>query len=174
MQSNGQGDWISLAEAAKYLECSVDTVRRRLKRGAIEGRKLHTQTGYRWEVRLGALPKHAQLSKQDAAQADAQADPGALVEDQTRRQLEMLRDTLVMPLIHQNQQLHREVGELRERAGRLEAERDAAMRERDELRMHLDARESPEARENPSQDSHAGYVYREPEAPRRPWWRFWG
>ena len=42
--------WYTLAEAAPVLGVSVDTVRRRLKWGQIEGRQVQTQHGPTWEV----------------------------------------------------------------------------------------------------------------------------
>jgi excisionase family DNA binding protein len=47
--------WYTLAEAAPVLGVSVDTVRRRLKRGEIEARQVHTQHGPTWEVCLALL-----------------------------------------------------------------------------------------------------------------------
>ena len=45
--------WYTIAEAAPVLGVSVDTVRRRLKRGELEARQVHTQHGPTWEVCLG-------------------------------------------------------------------------------------------------------------------------
>ena len=60
------------------------------------------------------------------------------------------------------------IGQLRERAGRLQAERD-------ELRKRLEVLSAsqvvPESQDEPQQ--YQGYVYRVPEPSRRPWWRFW-
>jgi hypothetical protein len=174
MQTNGPGEWRSLAEAADLLGCSIDTVRRRLKRGDLESRKLHTRTGYRWEIRLGSPPGHAQVGKKAAAQATAQVDTTALVEDQTRRQLEVLRDTLVLPLIDQNRALHDEVGSVREALGRERERREQLERERDELQARLEALEASETHETRSPASQgAGYVYREPEPAKKPWWKLW-
>jgi len=50
-----QGRWFTIAEAAPLLGVSVDTVRRRLKRGEIEARQVHTQHGPTWEVCLGTV-----------------------------------------------------------------------------------------------------------------------
>jgi hypothetical protein len=169
MQGDEHGAWVSLSEAAELLECSVDTVRRRLKRGDLEGRKLHAQSGYRWQVRLGSLTRHTQVGKSAAAQADT-----SLVADQTQRQLEVLRDTLVMPLIHQNHELHREVGAVREELGRERERREQLEREREyPPGASRGARSHREARNAITGTTHAGYVYREPELGQRPWWKFW-
>ena len=59
------------------------------------------------------------------------------------------------------------IGQLRERAGRLQAERD-------ELRARLEALSATQVVPEPQDEpQHQGYVYRVPEPSRRPWWRFW-
>jgi hypothetical protein len=78
-----------------------------------------------------------------------------------------------MPLIHQDHELHREVGAVREELGRERERREQLERERDTLQARLEAREATERHETPSQGPHAGYVYREPELGQRPWWKFW-
>jgi hypothetical protein len=45
--------WLTLAEAARALGVSVDTMRRRLKRGEVEHRQASTRYGRTWQVRLG-------------------------------------------------------------------------------------------------------------------------
>ena len=58
---------VSIKEAAEHLGVSVDTVRRRLKAGELEGRQEpHGKSGYRWLVHLP-----------DAAKADAPGMPPA-------------------------------------------------------------------------------------------------
>ena len=47
--------WYTIAEAAPILGVSVDTVRRRVKRGQLEARQVRTQHGPTWEVCLGTL-----------------------------------------------------------------------------------------------------------------------
>lgn len=110
----GTDEWVGLVEAAARLGMSVDTVRRRVKRGELDGRKLHTQQGFKWQVRLGTPPTQPM---QDAGPAE-QAEPRAIVSDQARQQLEAIRDEWLLPLVREN-------GDLRERIGHLEAERDA-------------------------------------------------
>jgi hypothetical protein len=64
--------WYTLMEAAPVLGVSVDTVRRRLKRGELESRQVHTQHGPTWEVCLGI----ASTESQGAAQASANGAQG--------------------------------------------------------------------------------------------------
>lgn len=59
--------WYTLAEAAPVLGVSVDTVRRRLKKGELEGRQVHTQHGPTWEVCLGSVKHDHQKGAEDAA-----------------------------------------------------------------------------------------------------------
>jgi hypothetical protein len=49
-QEAASGEWLPLVEAAPRLGCSADTVRRRLKRGALQGRQVPMQGGHRWEI----------------------------------------------------------------------------------------------------------------------------
>ena len=57
MQDAEHGDgWVTLAEAAGLLGVSVDTVYRRLRKGALEARQVPTQHGPAWMVRLGETP----------------------------------------------------------------------------------------------------------------------
>jgi DNA-binding Lrp family transcriptional regulator len=95
MQSQGEivvtsqegGRWVSLQEAASRLRLSTDTVRRRVKQGALESRKVPTRYGPAWQVRLDGLP--APLPDRDLAGAPAVAELVRLVEDLQDRLLRM-------------------------------------------------------------------------------------
>jgi hypothetical protein len=50
-----ESGWLTLAEAGISLGCSVDTLRRRLKRGELEARQIPTRHGPAWQVRLGDM-----------------------------------------------------------------------------------------------------------------------
>src|SRR5215204_7388230 len=54
------GEWIPLQEAAERLNINIDTVRRRLKKGELQGRQQPTLRGYRWEVYLDSAYAPAQ------------------------------------------------------------------------------------------------------------------
>jgi excisionase family DNA binding protein len=92
----------------------------------------------------------------------------AIASDQGRQQLAVIRDTLLAPLIAQNDRLVTQVTEQAETIGHLRAERD-------ELRAQLEALQAPTRDENNQEDTQdAGYVYREPEpTTSRPWWKVW-
>jgi hypothetical protein len=70
----------------------------------------------------------------------------AMVSDQGRQQLEVIRDTLLAPLIAQNDRLVAQMTEQAEMIGKLRAERD-------ELQSRLEALERPEGHEARSQTS---------------------
>jgi DNA polymerase III subunit gamma/tau len=57
MQDGSPGDgWLTLTEAATLLGLSVDTVRRRVKRGELEARMVPTPHGAAWRVRPPSAP----------------------------------------------------------------------------------------------------------------------
>ena len=57
MQDRATEDgWVTLAEAATLLGLSVDTVRRRVKRGELEARMVPTDRGAAYRVRLPSAP----------------------------------------------------------------------------------------------------------------------
>lgn len=75
------GAWVTLAEAAPILGVSVDTVRRRLKRGELQARLVHTQHGPTWEVCLGNVQGDASTVGSAPRRAtEGQQSAGALVE----------------------------------------------------------------------------------------------
>jgi hypothetical protein len=46
------GEWVTIAEAAKRLGVSVDTVRRRVKDGSLTSQQLQRPQGFTWQVFL--------------------------------------------------------------------------------------------------------------------------
>src|SRR5215211_2988760 len=49
------GEWLTLSEAARRLGVSKQTVRRRLKQDALEGRQVDTPFGPTWQVHVPIL-----------------------------------------------------------------------------------------------------------------------
>jgi excisionase family DNA binding protein len=96
--------WYTLAEAAPVLGVSVDTVRRRLKRGELESRQVHTQHGPTWEVCLGGVS----TEYQDAAQGSANGAQGAAVDDAGAGMVQLV--ALVDRLQRENRDLAGQVG----------------------------------------------------------------
>jgi excisionase family DNA binding protein len=56
MQDAEQAEGLTIAEAASQLGCSVDTIRRRIRRGELVAQQVPTQRGPAWRVTLGTLP----------------------------------------------------------------------------------------------------------------------
>ena len=108
--------------------------------------------------------------------ATAVHDPGntAMVADSARQQLAVIRDTLLAPLIEQNERLVARIGDLEREAGRLEAERDELRSQLEAIVVPQRAPESPESLENPRDEPQVvGPIYCVPEPAPRPWWRRW-
>jgi hypothetical protein len=89
--------WLTLGQAAQLLECSIDTVRRRLKRGELEQRQQPGPHGPTWYVRLpvakGMPTQAADGMHGDAAEAaqGVTAPISGLVELLERTQAELVR-----------------------------------------------------------------------------------
>ena len=122
--------WYTLAEAAPILGVSVDTVRRRVKRGQLEARQVHTQHGPTWEVFIGSRPPDAQADAYAPAEGAAQGAEG--VEDRSQAMATWAASLLVpiaAELGEARQTIERQAGEvadLREQRGRMAAELERA------------------------------------------------
>ena len=122
--------WYTLAEAAPILGVSVDTVRRRVKRGQLEARQVHTQHGPMWEVFLGSRPPDAQADAYAPAEGAAQGADG--VEDRWQAMATWAASLLVpiaAELGEARQTIERQAGEvadLREQRGRMATELERA------------------------------------------------
>jgi len=90
---------------------------------------------------------------------DATPDSTAITRS-TEYQLEVIRETLLRPLIEQNERQQERIAELEREAGSLSTERDA-------LRSRLSILEEHQA-ESPAEPENAA-----PEAVHAPWWRRW-
>ena len=161
---------LSVADAAQLLGVSPGAIRKRIERGQLPARKVagqwrvildttgHDATGTTSATRPDVTTRHDEDDKRDSIQAPPAS---------AREQLEAIRDEWLAPLVAQISEQAEMIGQLRERAGRLQAERD-------ELRARLEAlsvtQVVPEPQDEP-QDR--GFVYRVPEPPTRPWWKFW-
>src|SRR5262252_526253 len=54
-QQSSSHTWLTIAEAAATLGVSVDTVRRRLKRGELQAQQMQTERGPVWRVALESM-----------------------------------------------------------------------------------------------------------------------
>ena len=173
MGSDGQGTtWVTIAEAAPILGCSVDTVRRRLKRGELEARQVHTQHGPTWEVCLGNVRGDMPTVGSTPRQAAGSADGAAI--------LEALR--LVGRLQEENRTLAGQVGYLqaqldqaREQLRALEAPKTHESHE--DVNLTAQAPEPPTTTppDPPSEPVPVPTPAPIPPGPKGdgPWWRRW-
>jgi len=112
--------WYTLAEAAPILGVSVDTVRRRVKRGQLEARQVHTQHGPTWEVFIGSRPPDAQADAYAPAEGAAQGAEG--VEDRSQAMATWAASLLVpiaAELGEARQTIERQAETIRDQAERL-------------------------------------------------------
>lgn len=146
--------WISVEEAARRLNLSVSTIRRRIEAGELEAeRELIGGSRERYRVRLPEASGEASGAPVPIEAGDAPGvpidAPAAIVgllsiidadrETIAEKDAQIAADaSRIADLMHQN--------------GRLEAERDGARQMAEELRSRLTAAE---------------------ERLQRPWWRFW-
>ena len=159
------GSWLSVADAARTLGVSVDTVRRMLKRGQLQGRSEPTARGYRWLVSLDGAASAAQGSAAPAASAahpSAGPDTALLAE---------LRDEIAAMAAREE----RMAGQLAEAARALEREQVASAELRILLQRALERQ--PMLELQAPADTVAAHTEAPPEPkPRRRWWHalVWG
>ena len=87
-EQDAANGWLTLAEAARRVGCSIDTVRRRLKRGELESRQVAARHGLAWQVRLSGLQTVGGDPAQPA-QSPGVAELVRLVGDQQQTILEL-------------------------------------------------------------------------------------
>ncbi len=111
--SNGVQRWGTLAEVADAYGVSVDTIRRRMKRGELEARRQQTPQGFRW---LAVMPELAPAGTAQQAlgspQTDATIDHGSMVVYGPDP-----RDTLIETLQRELELRNREVSRLHDVIG---------------------------------------------------------
>jgi len=143
---------------------------------------------------LGKFPGSARNSPEDSSEVPGSASEpietryrmgDAPVILDPERQLEVIRDTLLRPLIEQNERLQSRLEEQAETIGKMHAaqeqarikeeiarlERQQIEAERDALEVRLSALETPQA-ESPMQPSSAPQTATG-AATSAPWWQFW-
>jgi excisionase family DNA binding protein len=150
MQNGHEDGWLSLPEAAAELNCSVDTVRRRIKRGELPAKQVATQRGNAWRVLLStplsSVPTVGNDATQPAAHEDKDAGIVALVE-------------LVSRLQEENRTLAGQLGFVQAQAQQAE-----------ETIRALQAGAEQAASDAPANDRTSE---RAAVGPFRPWWKFW-
>ena len=149
-------DGLDMDGAAARLGISREAVRKRLERGTLKGKKVNG----RWSIDLTDCSDD---TDDVGGYSDTRTDDGRTRTD---------GDQLVATLRDEVAFLRREL-----------ETRDEEIRRRDHIIAGLvqripelspGAAESPESHESPRDEPQdLGYVYRVPEAPGRPWWKFW-
>jgi len=175
-------DGLSVSQAAAYLGLSVNAVRHKIRRGTLPAVKVNGE--WRVQVLEGMPPRPAASPRIGGAAdmlKDSPADTPPAYPLSAQRQLEVIRDTLLIPLIEQNERQQMRIAELEHGHGRLEAERDQARiqaemaaLEREQIQAERDALE---ARLSVLEAAHVEVPQSQPDAPQtqpqRVWWAFW-
>lgn len=99
--------WGTLAEVARAQGVSVDTIRRRMKRGELEARRQQTPQGFRW---VAVMPEPTQDTAPDAPGSPRANDSAA----QGVTVVERDREELVETLRHELELRNREIARLHE------------------------------------------------------------
>jgi hypothetical protein len=152
---------VSMAEAAQLLDLSIDTVRRRLHRGELQGRQEPTAQGFRWWVEVPdifdpgyefgtAIPgqngSHSGATLEDASGATSNEPGSTLAGPGELQALHKVIDVLQAQVKAQQEQL-----------GAKDQHLEAKDRQIEQLRVLLQQAQVA----LPAQREH------------RPWWRFW-
>jgi hypothetical protein len=178
---NGNLNGVPLRDAAERLGTTVDAVRMRIRRGALQAYKIDGK----WFVHLPEQKtEHAsEQPEQDAEQRgeqfterDQDTAISALREiiDRQDREIAFLRAEVESRRQAESEFrviLARQSAEITDLAGRLQALTSGPAA--DEAAQRQSTPEPPQPRDSASDEAHLGYVYRVPEPARRPWWRFW-
>ena len=157
---------VTITEAAALLGVHPNTVRGRVKAGIYEAEKITTEHGLTWMIDPDSLV-NLPLPK------DSQHTPSQEVNLGGITPMEMVQD-LLRPFVE-------DLGRVREELGAERVRREQAERERDELRLQLEALQEPQdAPEIPEEPEPRSDTVRgqegaqEPEeTARRPWWVRW-
>jgi len=174
--------YVAVSVAGKHTGIPERTIRHWLKTGKLSaiagerGRLVRLEDVHQLAVVTGKLPGPLPGINLAATMAGNSADSvGNIAEDAhivevaaaVEHQLEVIRDTLLRPLIEQNERQQATMTEQAETIGKVTAERDNERRRR----------EAVEARLGELQPQHAESLATTGATPetatRRAWWRFW-
>jgi hypothetical protein len=145
------GDRVTIAQAAALLGVHPNTVRNRVKDGVYDAEKVVTENGQTWMIARNSLLNNA-LPK-GSQQAPSQRKPNVEL------QATELVQELLRPFVE-------DLGRVREELGAERVRRKQAEREREELRLRLEA--ALEARESPETASEEPYSTHAPPQPMTP------
>jgi hypothetical protein len=166
------GAFYPLPEAAKLLGCSVQTLRRRIKAGALDARQVPTRWGPAWQVWLAEPIRVQDVEERDhgGEHGYGQALQASRAEGATPDQATLELVKLVRDLAERNARLERELAtaraELRQRDAR--APEDPQPVVRNVADSVVEGRQAAPQAEAVRQE-----VAVPAQPPRRPWWKFW-
>jgi len=184
------GGWLTIAEAAAALGVSVDTVRRRVRRGELAAEQVQTERGPVWRLSVHAVPSvlstpstsvpgtpssngHSTLGTPGSAAEHAMHDqplrPELLkaLELLERAQVEVVAKAEAAAMWQTRAELLAVQLQQRDR------ELADAREELRALQAPRPADPTPDALQRDSQGVPVDTT-QQPAAPKRPWWRFWG
>lgn len=145
-----EGQWGSVSEAAQVFGVSVDTIRRRMKKGELDTRREQTPQGFRWLIRLpDDASEGASQNTPGSPRVAAPIDQGAVVVYGPDP-----RDTLIETLQHELELRNREVARLHDVIGQqaVAIDRTTAALAAGPTATRQDAPESPEGASQVSGD----------------------
>jgi hypothetical protein len=166
--------WLPLTAAAGRLGVSVDTVRRRIKSGEIEGRQVRRPQGFRWQVRLGAKGHAAPRTPG----ADVDAGPMQRTDVSSRQAMDVhaapMQQLNLDPLAQLVRDLKTELVQKAEAAAMWQARAELIAAELSQARETIKALQAPATTPTAPAPAPIMPATAEAEPPAsRPWWRFW-
>ena len=155
----------TVREAAIRLGLSEAAVRQRIRRHTLVAER---SEGIVYVLLADDTPdKTADRTTDNTPFETVDTTPDSTAIMPAHQQLEVIRDTLLRPLIEQNERQQERIAELEREAGRITAERDQAQRDRDTLERRVSDLEAFTV-------TYAGSADETPQpATQRVWWRFW-
>lgn len=158
-------EWVSIKTAAERLGISPDTVRRRLKRGELQGRQESTAQGFVWQIELPRAAAHAEHKASEQGAPDIAGDHLELVRSRERiAGLERLTDELKSERDSWREQAQRESEAARELRVLLRNEQMRA------LPQETTRQDGPGVTEAPAQDAQVNEPPSAPASTRRSFW----
>ncbi len=177
---------LSVGDAAAHLGISANAVRHKIRRGTLTAYKVNGE----WRVTVDdptrPTPRHTPEDTPRHMPPDSPADSVIV---SARHQVEVLRDSLVAPLVALTERQQTIIAQLERERGRLETERNQALQDAENERgisqqraQELEAeRDALQARLRVLEAQHAGSPMQTPDATETatddaidvPWWMFW-
>jgi excisionase family DNA binding protein len=159
MQDAQQDDGLTIAEAASQLGCSVDTIRRRIRRGELDAQQVPTQHGPAWRIMLGMLPGTVPtVVGSTLGSAAMHVEAPLLAQLLADAQAELVRKAEAAAMWQARAEM------LAGQVERLQLALEAPKPDSPEIAPQRDSEASAVATTQPSSET----------AKRAPWWRFWG